>query len=83
MEQKKTIFIPTDSINSMLEMVMKLGKLLDEYKENYAQNRTERPEYKILICNNCSSEIIEAIKSLTEFLGHKLTQQFSAIFFIW
>ena len=76
LEQKKTIFIPTDSINSMLEMVMKLGKLLDEYKENYAQNRTERPEYKILICNNCSSEIIEAIKSLTEFLGHKLTQQF-------
>ena len=76
LEQKKTIFIPTDNINSMLEMVMKLGKLLDEYKENYAQNRTERPEYKILICNNCSSEIIEAIKSLTEFLGHKLTQQF-------
>ena len=76
LEQKKTIFIPTDNINSMLEMVMKLGKLLDEYKENYAQNRTERPEYKILICNNCSNEIIEGIKSLTEFLGHKLTQQF-------
>ena len=53
-------------------MVMKFGKLLDEYKENYAQNRTERPEYKILICNNCSSEIIEAIKSLTEFLGNTI-----------
>ena len=76
LEQKKTIFVPTDNINGMLEMVMKFTKLLEEYKENYAQNRTERPEYKILICNNCSSEIIEAIKSLTEFLGHKVTQQF-------
>ena len=76
LEQKKTIFVPTDNINGMLEMVMKFTKLLEEYKENYAQNRTERPEYKILICSNCSSEIIEAIKSLTEFLGHKITQQF-------
>ena len=76
LEQKKTIFVPTDNINGMLEMVMKFTKLLEEYKENYAQNRTERPEYKILICSNCSSEIIEAIKSLTEFLGHKVTQQF-------
>ena len=75
LEEKKSIFVPTDNINSMLEMVMKFGKLLDEYKENYAQNRTERPEYKILICNNCSSEIIEAIKSLTEFLGNKINQK--------
>ena len=56
-------------------MVVKFGKLLDDYNENYAQNRTERPEYKILICSNCSNEIIEGIKSLTEFLGHKMTQQ--------
>ena len=78
LEQKKNIFVPTDNINSMLEMVIKFGKLLDEYKENYAQNRTERPEYKILICNNCSSEIIEAIKSLTEFLGHKANEKLFA-----
>ena len=77
LEQKKSIFVPTDNINSMLEMVMRFKKLLEEYKENYAQNRTERPEYRILICNNCSSEIIEAIKSLTEFLGHKANQQFT------
>ena len=76
LEQKKSIFVPTDNINGMLEMIIKFGKLLDEYKENFAQNRTERPEYKILICSNCSSEIIEGIKSLTEFLGHKMTQQF-------
>ena len=76
LEQKKSIFIPTDNINGMLEMVIKFKKLLDDYKENFAQNRTERPEYKILICSNCSSEIIEGIKSLTEFLGHKMTQQF-------
>ena len=75
-ENKIISDVPTDNINGMLEMVMKFTKLLEEYKENYAQNRTERPEYKILICSNCSSEIIEAIKSLTEFLGHKITQQF-------
>ena len=73
-EQKKSIFIPIDNINSMLEMAVKLGKLIDEYKEN--QNKTERPEYKILICNNCSKEILEGIKSLTEFLGQKSSQQF-------
>ena len=75
LEQKKNIFVPTDNVNAMLEMVVKFGKLLDDYNENYAQNRTERPEYKILICSNCSNEIIEGIKSLTEFLGHKMTQQ--------
>ena len=80
LEEKKNIFVPTDNINIMLEMVMKFGKLLDEYKENYAQNRTERPEYKILICNNCSSEIIEAIKSLTEFLGNKINQKMDKAF---
>ena len=60
-------------------MVIKFEKLLDEYKENYGQNRTDRPEYKILICSNCSNEIIEGIKSLTEFLGHKMGQTFFSL----
>ena len=79
LEQKKCIFVPTDNINNMLEMVIKFEKLLDEYKENYGQNRTDRPEYKILICSNCSNEIIEGIKSLTEFLGHKMGQTFFSL----
>jgi Cft2 family RNA processing exonuclease len=74
-ENKKNIFIPTDNINSMLEMITKFEKLLDEYKESYS-NKIDRPEYKILVCSNCSNEIVEGIKSLTEFLGKKISQQF-------
>ena len=74
-ENKKNIFIPTDNINSMLEMLTKFEKLLDEYKEAYS-NKADKPEYKILVCSNCSNEIVEGIKSLTEFLGKKISQQF-------
>lgn len=76
LEQKKNVFIPIDNINGMLEMIFKFGKLIGDYDDIYAQNKTERPDYKILICSNCSKEIIEGIKSLTEFLGHKATQHF-------
>ena len=74
LENKKNIFIPTDNINSMLEMLVKFEKLLDEYKES--SNKLDKPEYKILVCSNCSNEIVEGIKSLTEFLGKKVSQQF-------
>ena len=74
-ENKKNIFIPTDNINSMLEMITKFEKLLDEYKEAYS-NKIDKPEYKILVCSNCSNEIVEGLKSLTEFLGKKISQQF-------
>ena len=75
LENKKNIFIPTDNINSMLEMITKFEKLLDDYKESYS-NKSDKVEYKILVCSNCSNEIIEGIKSLTEFLGTKISQQF-------
>lgn len=74
-EKKKTIFIPSDNINSMIEMITKFEKLLDEYKETYS-NKMDKAEYKILVCSNCSNEIIEGVKSLTEFLGTKISQQF-------
>ena len=75
LENKKNIFIPTDNINSMLEMITKFEKLLDDYKESYS-NKSDKVEYRILVCSNCSNEIIEGIKSLTEFLGTKISQQF-------
>ena len=74
-EKKKTVFIPSDNINSMLEMITKFERLLDEYKETYT-NKIDKPEYKILVCSNCSNEIVEGVKSLTEFLGKKISQQF-------
>ena len=74
-ENKKSIFIPSDNINSMLEMITKFERLLDEYKETYS-NKIDKPEYKILVCSHCSNEIIEGLKSLTEFLGKKVSQQF-------
>ena len=74
-ETKRSIFIPVDNINSMLEMITKFERLLDEYKEAYS-NKIDKPEYKILVCSNCSNEIVEGIKSLTEFLGTKISQQF-------
>ena len=74
-ENKKSIFIPSDNINSMLEMITKFEKLLDEYKETYS-NKIDKPEYKILVCSFVSNEIIEGVKSLTEFLGTKISQQF-------
>ena len=75
LENKKGIFIPSDNINSMLEMITKFQRLLDEYKEAYS-NKIDKPEYKILVCSNCSNEIIEGLKSLTEFLGKKVSQQY-------
>ena len=75
MKKKKTVFIPSDNINSMLEMITKFERLLDEYKETYT-NKIDKPEYKILVCSNCSNEIVEGVKSLTEFLGKKISQQF-------
>ena len=74
-DKKKSIFIPSDNINSMLEMITKFEGLLDEYKEIYS-NKIDKPEYKILVCSHCSNEIVEGIKSLTEFLGTKISQQF-------
>ena len=74
-DTKKSIFIPSDNINSMLEMITKFERLLDEYKEIYS-NKIDKPEYKILVCSHCSNEIVEGIKSLTEFLGTKISQQF-------
>ena len=74
-ENKKNVFIPSDNINSMLEMITIFERLLDDYKETYT-NKIDKPEYKILVCSNCSNEIVEGVKSLTEFLGTKISQQF-------
>jgi len=79
LDNKKHIFIPVDNINSLLEILVKFEKYANRDKENFTQNRIDKNEYKILVCSNCSNEIVEGVKSLTEFLGHKMSQQCNLI----
>ena len=77
-ELNKTIFIPTDSVNSSLELIIRFEKLIDEYM-NISSNSKKNDsfsEYRILICGYCSKEITEAIKRLTEFMGTVISQQY-------
>ena len=75
LENQKNIFVPIDNVNSLLEMVTRLEKILDQIKVMNI-GKLDKFEYKILVCSFCSSEIVEGIKSLTEFLGRKISQQF-------
>lgn len=74
----KMIFIPTDSVNTSLELIIRFEKLIDEYMNISSNNKKNDTfsEYRILICGYCSKEITEAIKRLTEFMGTVISQQY-------
>ena len=73
LDKKKNFFIPCDSINITLEMIIKIEKILDEFYELY---REDKADYKVLVCGSCSNEITDGVKSLIEFLGTDISKQF-------
>ena len=70
--KKKTVFIPTDSVNYTLELVIRLEKILSKYNVI----ATEKNVYQILVCGYSSVEICEGIKRLTEFMSTTVNQQY-------
>jgi Cft2 family RNA processing exonuclease len=82
-EKNKNIFIPCDSVNICIDLVIRIEKILDEFnnsknKDNMQDsNRGDNSNgYKVLVCGYSSSEIIESVKSLVEFMGSSISQQF-------
>lgn len=84
LDKQRSIFIPSDSANINIELLIRIEKLLDEFYANkfkeikdpgMPENKKELP-YKVLVCSHTSTEIIESIKSLIEFLGSSIAQQF-------
>jgi Cft2 family RNA processing exonuclease len=85
-ERKKSILIPSDSANINLEILIRLEKILDEFYMNKNKEIKESSgvgvdlkkdlQYKVLVCGYLSNEIVESIKSLIEFLGSTISQQF-------
>ena len=73
LDKKKNFFIPCDSINITLEMIIKIEKILDEF---YGLYRDDKADYKVLVCGSCSNEITDGVKSLIEFLGTDISKQF-------
>jgi Cft2 family RNA processing exonuclease len=77
-EKSKNIFIPCDSANICIDLIIRLEKILDEYYfiKNKDDIKTETSEYRVLICGYSSHEIVESVKSLIEFMGSSISQQF-------
>lgn len=77
---KKTIFIPTDSVNTTLELIIRLEKMIDEFNNSYPKSdpskSDSKPDYHVLVCGYCSTEITEGVKRLTEFMGTNISQQY-------
>lgn len=77
---KKTIFIPTDSVNTTLELIIRLEKIIDEFNNLYPKSdpskSDSKPDYHVLVCGYCSTEITEGVKRLTEFMGTNISQQY-------
>lgn len=78
-EKGKNIFIPSDTANINIELLIRLEKILDEFYFNKAKEapgeKKEMP-YKVLLCGYSSNEVVESVKSLIEFLGSSISQQF-------
>jgi Cft2 family RNA processing exonuclease len=82
LDKGRNIFIPTDTANLNLELLIRLEKILDEYyltkgKETIQTSGDKKDlTYKVLVCGYSSYEIVESIKALVEFLGSSISQQF-------
>ena len=78
-DKGKNIFIPSDTANINIELLIRIEKILDEYYFNKTKEipgeKKELP-YKVLLCGYSSNEVVESVKSLIEFLGSSISQQF-------
>jgi Cft2 family RNA processing exonuclease len=75
LEKKKNIFIPCDSANICIDLVIRVEKILEDFYKTKEEVK-DIGEYKIMICGYSSHEIIESAKSLIEFMGYSVAQQF-------
>jgi Cft2 family RNA processing exonuclease len=78
-EKGKNIFIPSDTANTNIELLIRLEKILDEFyfnKSKEAPSEKKESTYKVLLCGYSSAEVVESVKSLIEFLGSSISQQF-------
>ena len=78
-EKGKNIFIPSDTANINIELLIRLEKILDEFyfnKSKEAPGDKKDSMYKVLLCGYSSTEVVESVKSLIEFFGSSISQQF-------
>jgi Cft2 family RNA processing exonuclease len=76
LNENKSIFIPSDSVNLSMELLIRLEKILDEFYLSKNREETLKAGYKVLVCGYSSYEIIENVKSLIEFMGSSIASQF-------
>jgi cleavage and polyadenylation specificity factor subunit 2 len=77
LENEKNIFIPCDSANICIDLIIKIEKILNEFSKNKSkESEKNEVNYKVLICGYSSYEIIESVKSLVEFMGSSISRQF-------
>jgi predicted metal-dependent RNase len=72
----RNVFIPADSANISLEIVIIIEKILSEYYLKAKEENLQVLPYRILFCNYCSSEIIEDVKTQIEWMCSEISKQF-------
>lgn len=72
-KERKNVYIPCDSINFTLELLIRIEKIIQEYS-----NKVKIDGFKVLVCNYCSNEITEGVKSSIEFVANSISQEFNS-----
>lgn len=77
-ERNKHVFIPCDIVNKNLELIILIEKILDEFYLTRSKDEGGKGplQYKVVLCGYSSSEIVESVKSLIEFMGSIISRQF-------
>ncbi len=71
----KNIFIPSDSANISLEIIIIIEKILSEYYTKAKEENLQVIPYRILFCNYCSNKIIEDVKTQIEWMCSEISKQ--------
>lgn len=72
----KNIFIPSDSSNFSLEIIIIIEKIMSEYYTKAKEENFQVQPYRILFCNYCSNEIIDDVKTQIEWMCSEISKQF-------
>ena len=72
----RNIFIPSDSANFSLEIIIIIEKILSEYYIKVKEENVQVQPYRILFCNYFSNEIIDDVKTQIEWMCSEISKQF-------